>query len=214
MDATHDMRRNYELDTLTESEAGDDPMALFACWFEQAKQTNRRAWFEANAMTLATVDQAGQPDARIVLLKEHDEDHFTFYTNTASTKGQQLAENDHAALVFYWAELERQVRVRGPVKRIPHEQAQAYFRGRPRGSQLGAAASKQSQPVADREMLESRLKALDQQHMKAIPMPDDWGGYTLTVQAIEFWQGRPNRLHDRLLYTRDEDGWVRERLSP
>ncbi len=209
------MWRDDATGRLDETDAGDDPAALFARWFEEAKITHSGAWYETNSMTLATVDAEGRPDARIVLLKEFADGSFVFYTNTASAKGEQLAANPRAALVFHWPHLERQVRIRGPVERVRREQAEAYFRSRPAGSRIGAAASDQSQPVADRGELENRAAALQQEYGEGeIPMPQTWGGYRVTAEEIEFWQGRADRLHDRLRYRRDKTGWTRQRLSP
>lgn len=208
------LRRDYAAGALDETQVGDDPLALFIQWFDQA-QSAASPDHDVNAMALATVDAAGLPDARIVLLKELLGDRFIFYTNTAGTKAQQLQAVPYAALVIHWPQLERQVRVRGPVERVPRAQAEAYFRQRPRGSQLGAAASRQSQALAGREELEQRLAALQQRYEEGdVPMPEDWGGYRVVAHSIEFWQGRPDRLHDRLLYTRQGDGWTRRRLSP
>lgn len=209
-----DMRRDYTAAALSEADAGDDPMALFARWFAEAREA-APVPHDVNAMTLATVDAEGRPDARIVLLKEVTGGDFIFYTNTAGVKAQQLAAVAHAALVMHWTHLDRQVRVRGSVERVPREQAERYFHQRPRGSQLGAAASRQSQPIADRTALERSLAHWQQRYPEGdVPMPDDWGGYRVVAQTLEFWQGRTHRLHDRLVYTRQGDGWHRQRLSP
>ncbi|MEQ8846490.1 pyridoxamine 5'-phosphate oxidase [Botrimarina sp.] len=211
----HALRRSYESAALRESEAGDDPIALFDHWFKEAAQASPGEWLEVNAMTLATASADGEVTARVVLLKGFSADGFCFYTNYKSHKGQQLAANPQAALVFFWPHVERQVRVSGPVRRLAREDAAAYFATRPRASQLGAAASDQSSVIASREALAERFREVDSRHAgKEIPMPPDWGGYAVRPQAIEFWQGRPGRLHDRLRYVRTADGWDRTRLCP
>jgi pyridoxamine 5'-phosphate oxidase len=207
-----DLRQDYRQQALLESQANRDPMVQFQQWFDQAIAADL---LEPNAMTLATVDATGQPSARIVLLKAIEPQGFTFFTNYSGRKGQELAANPKAALVFWWGELERQVRIEGNVAPISAEESDAYFHSRPIGSQLGAWASAQSQVIPSREVLEDRLEALKTQYEgQVIPRPAHWGGYRLTPQAIEFWQGRSNRLHDRLLYSRDGDTWQRERLAP
>ena len=209
-------RNEYRDRPLTEAEAGDDPLALFDRWLREAIEINEGPWFEPNAMTLATADENGRPDARIVLLKDCSEKGFSFYTNCRSRKAQHLHENPRAAMVFYWGSLERQVRVQGRVKPLDAGTAAEYFARRPRGSQLGAHASLQSQPIDSREVLEKRLAAVEARFEgRDVPLPDHWGGYCLTPEEIEFWQGRPNRLHDRIRFYRIVDGkWRRQRLSP
>jgi pyridoxamine 5'-phosphate oxidase len=211
-----DLRREYTQAGLLEHEVEADPIRQFHRWFEQARTANPGDWFEPNAMTLATVGADGEPSARVVLLKECDFRGFVFFTNYASRKGRELAAHPRAALVFYWGWLERQVRVNGAVTRLPPEQSQAYFRTRPRSSQFGALASDQSGVVPNRDVLEARLRELEARYQgRDVPMPETWGGYRLRPDAIEFWQGRPNRLHDRLLYRRvDDSRWVLERLAP
>jgi pyridoxamine 5'-phosphate oxidase len=211
-----DFRREYAREGLTESAAHGDPLMQFDLWFSQALAAGV---LEANAMTLATVDTESAPSARIVLLKGFDARGFVFYTNYDSMKGTELAANPLAALVFFWPELERQVRIRGAAKRVSPEESAAYFRTRPLGSQLGAWASQQSASIASRQVLEDRLAALEAEYRgEEVPVPPHWGGFRVFPRTIEFWQGRPNRLHDRLLYTRapDLDGqaWRRERLAP
>jgi pyridoxamine 5'-phosphate oxidase len=167
-------------------------------------------------MTLATAAADGQPSARIVLLKEVNHDGFVFYTNYGSRKGRELAGNPRAALVFYWPQLERQVRITGAVLKTSRSESEAYFRTRPRGSQLAAWASRQSSPIPDRALLEARVKKLGAKYAGAsVPLPPNWGGFRLRPESIEFWQGRPNRLHDRLRYSREPGGgWKIERLAP
>ncbi|MBI3242645.1 MAG: pyridoxamine 5'-phosphate oxidase [Chloroflexi bacterium] len=210
---TSDLRKTYSFDGLNESDLAPNPFTQFGKWFQQAVAANLT---EPNAMTLATATKDGLPSARMVLLKGFDESGFVFFTNYESQKGRELAENPNAALVFYWAELERQVRMAGPVSKVSLEESVSYFKSRPEGSRLGAWASRQSQVISDREMLEERLKALTVEYQDhEIPLPPFWGGYRLSPRTIEFWQGRPDRLHDRLRYTRHSDNrWLIERLSP
>ena len=207
-----DLRREYSRFGLNESDADPDATRQFAAWFGQALSAQVP---EPNAMTLATVGADGRPSARVVLLKAFDAAGFTFHTNYDSRKGRELAARPYAALVFFWPELERQVRVEGAVERLSDEESDAYFRGRPHGSQLGAWASRQSEPVADRATLERRLDELTRKYEGTdVPRPPFWGGLRLRPDVIEFWQGRPNRMHDRLRYRRTPQGWRVERLSP
>lgn len=209
-----DMRREYTLAGLLETDVSSDPFEQFSVWFTEAVAAQV---IESNAMTLATATADGRPSARIVLLKDVDPSGFVFYTNYDGRKGQELSENPHAALLFYWPELTRQVRVEGAVVRVPKEESAAYFRTRSPLSRLGAWASRQSSVIAGREVLDARLAELQTEYPNEddIPLPPFWGGYRLTPHLFEFWHGRPNRLHDRLRYALQPDGsWLIERLSP
>ena len=208
-----DIRKNYSKKKLSEIKANPDPMKQFAKWWKQAIKSNLE---EANAMTLATASPDGLPSARIVLLKDFSEKGFTFFTNYNSFKGQQLSENPKACLVFFWKELERQVRITGLVEKISDEASNEYFHSRPMDSQLGAIASPQSQVIESREWLDEKFKQLkNKKEDSNIQRPSNWGGYIVKPVIIEFWQGRPNRLHDRLQYTVQENAeWKIERLAP
>ncbi|MDB4994839.1 MAG: pyridoxamine 5-phosphate oxidase [Myxococcaceae bacterium] len=206
------LRREYAREGLSESAAHGDPLIQFDRWFSQALGASV---LEPNAMTLATIDAEGMPSARIVLLKGFDARGFVFFTNYDSHKGKELAKTPRAALVFFWPELERQVRIVGAVERVSRDESEIYFHSRPPGSQLGAWASEQSAVIASRQVLEDRLVALEEQYRgREVPVPPHWGGFRVVPKTIELWQGRPNRLHDRLLYTRDGESWRRERLAP
>jgi pyridoxamine 5'-phosphate oxidase len=190
-----------------------DPIKQFASWFNDAWAAGIKL---AHAMTLATANRAGVPSARMVLLKEFDEGGFVFYTNYESQKGHELAENPVAALLFHWKELERQVRITGRVTKVSREQSAQYFHSRPRGSQLSASVSAQSRPVKNRRMLEDDVERLQARYPEGnLPLPDVWGGYSVSPEVIEFWQGQEDRLHDRFRYTCQPDGlWLVERLAP
>ena len=208
-----DVRREYERAGLSEEDLAADPVEQFQLWLDQAMAAEPR---EFTAMTLATADGAGRPSARIVLLKGFDERGFVFFTNYESDKARELAENPRAALVFYWAALDRQVRVEGTVEKTSREESAAYFESRPRGSRLGAWASPQSRPVGGRQEIERLLEEVAGRFADGdVPVPDFWGGFRVRHETVEFWQGRPSRLHDRLRYARrPEGGWRIERLAP
>lgn len=207
------LRKEYSKDQLIAEELLPDAIRQFDVWFKETLAADIR---EPNAMTIATVDAQGQPTVRIVLLKGYDTRGFQFYTNYKSRKAQELEQNPKCALCFLWLELERQVRIRGVAEKLSREESLEYWKQRPRGSQLGALASAQSQPIPSREYLEERLQDLNEQYKNQdVPMPDNWGGYNIRPTEIEFWQGRPNRLHDRFLYEHTEDGnWKVFRLAP
>ena len=210
------LRREYARTELSRDHVADDPITQFRDWFDQALDAEVA---EPNAMTLATAAPDAAPSARIVLLKGVDERGFRFYTNYDSRKGTELAQNPHVALVFWWAPLERQVRIEGQAERLPSEESTEYFHSRPRGSRLGAWASPQSRVVESRAELERNLEDVTAEYEDAesIPRPSHWGGYVVRPTAIEFWQGRPNRLHDRLRFRRptpDAEDWTLERLAP
>jgi pyridoxamine 5'-phosphate oxidase len=206
-----ELRREYTLAGLRRADLEADPISQFQKWFAQALEAQI---VEPNAMTLATVGADGQPSGRIVLLKSVDQHGFSFFTNYESRKGRELAENAKASLTFFWAGLERQINIGGTVSKLSREESEAYFAVRPLGSQRGAWVSKQSTVVPNREYLEKRLAEVEAQFGDKVPTPPYWGGYILNPTAIEFWQGRPNRLHDRLLYKRQNERWSIDRLSP
>ncbi len=209
-----DLREDYRKAQLEIEEVESTPFQQFQHWFQMARQSELK---EPNAMTLATCTPDGKPSARIVLLKGIDEKGFFFYTNYESRKGQELDKNPHAALVFAWLELEKQVRIEGIVERITAEQSTAYFQSRPKGSQIGAWASPQSQVIENRSLLEENVQALTAKYEAAetLPRPAHWGGYRLRPTVVEFWQGRSSRLHDRIRYLLQEDNsWKIERLAP
>jgi pyridoxamine 5'-phosphate oxidase len=208
-----DIRRNYSAGTLERADLDANPLKQFQNWFDRA--VAERSSSEVNAMVLATADKNGRPSSRTILLKGVDERGFIFYTNYDSRKGRELAENPNAALTFYWPGSERQVCVAGTTSKISAAESESYFKSRPRGSQLAAWASNQSDIVPDRAILDKKWDEMDAKFPKDIPLPPNWGGYVLKPDRIEFWQGRVNRLHDRFCYTRQPDNsWKLERLSP
>ncbi len=207
-----DLRIDYQQQSLLETDVNSDPMVQFQTWFDEALAAQLP---EPNAMTIATATPDGIPSARIVLLKGVDSRGFVFFTNYNSHKGQELLANPRAALVFHWTEQERQVRIQGTVEKISPIESDAYYDSRPAGSRLGAWASDQSQVIPDRSILENRLGELNAKHPDGdIPRPDHWGGFRVIPQVIEFWQGRSNRLHDRLRYQKIDSNWTIDRLAP
>jgi len=207
-----DLRREYTLASLDLGDVDADPFAQFTRWFEDARHAEI---LEPNAMTLATADEHGRPSARIVLLKEVTPRGFVFFTDYRSRKGQELGANPSAALCFYWKEIERQVRIAGAVERVTTEESATYFRSRPLGSRIGAWASIQSAVIPGRDWLEAEVERVSGTYPEGdVPLPPHWGGYRVIPEILEFWQGRASRLHDRLCYGRDGDGWRIERLSP
>lgn len=208
-----DYRKSYDKKALQENELPVSPFQLFSDWFKEVEDAGGVE--EANAMTLTTIGLDGFPKARIVLLKHFDKDGFVFYTNYASEKGKAIAANNKVCISFFWPNLERQVIVKGEVSKISEDTSITYFKSRPKGSQLGAWASEQSSIIDSREILEQKLTALKKEFAdKEIPKPDFWGGYCIRPVQFEFWQGRPNRLHDRICYVKEKDNWQKKRLSP
>ena len=208
-----DLRENYTKGGLLKQDLRSNPFDQFQKWLEEAVSAEV---LEPNAMTLATIDERGRPTARIVLLKKVDDRGFIFFTNYSSRKGQNIAENPYASLVFWWGDLERQIRIEGTVEKISDSESDDYFYSRPISSQLGAWASPQSDVVADRQFLEDRLAQITEEYLEQkIPRPSHWGGYRVVPDLIEFWQGRESRLHDRLCYSLDDnDNWQIDRLAP
>jgi pyridoxamine 5'-phosphate oxidase len=205
-------RENYSRGGLTEEDLAPDPFEMFARWYDEASSAGT---FEPNAMVVATADPDGAPSSRGVLLKGFDHRGFVFFTNTASRKGRELTANPRAALLFPWFVLERQVRVEGEAQPLTRLEVEAYFKTRPRGSQLGAWASRQSHEVTGREELETAYADTEDRFEGGeVPVPDEWGGFRVVPHTVEFWQGRPGRMHDRLVYRRTQEGWTTVRLAP
>lgn len=208
-----DYRKSYDKKALEESVLPESPFELFSNWFKEVEEAGGVE--EANAMTLTTFGLDGFPKARIVLLKHFDKDGFVFYTNYQSEKGKAIANNNKVCISFFWPNLERQVIIKGQVNKISEDGSNDYFQSRPRGSQLGAWASDQSSIVDSREVLGEKLTSLEKKYQdKEIPKPDFWGGFCVKPIEFEFWQGRPNRLHDRIRYIAKKNTWKRERLAP
>lgn len=207
-----DIRKDYKLHSLDENDIAANPVEQFTRWWMEAVKSEIT---EVNAMTLSTATKDGKPSARIVLLKDYDEKGFVFFTNYNSHKGKELAENPYVALTFFWKEIERQVRIEGKVEKVSAEESDAYFFSRPQGSRVGAWASEQSVVIANRQLLEENVKRFTEEFKNSIPRPPHWGGYRVMPLKIEFWQGRSNRLHDRIQYTKINKGsWKAERLAP
>jgi pyridoxamine 5'-phosphate oxidase len=207
-----DLRKDYSLAGLAEKDLARDPFRQFEKWFQEAEAAKVT---EPNAMTLATSTREGRPSARTVLLKNIDGRGFVFFSNYESRKGRELHENPHATIVFPWLALERQVIAEGTIAKVPREVSEAYFHSRPRASQLAAWVSQQSAIISGRSVLEDSMKMLEEKYAgREVPLPPHWGGWRLSPETVEFWQGRRNRLHDRLRYRREKDGWLIERLAP
>jgi pyridoxamine 5'-phosphate oxidase len=207
-----EIRRDYMKATLSEDKVEKDPITQFGIWWDEAL---RAEIDEVNAMTLATVSEGARPSSRIVLLKGYDASGFVFFTNYQSAKGKDLQLHPYASLLFFWKELERQVRIDGPCEKVSEAESDEYFLSRPEGSRIGAWASPQSQVIASRDVLDQQIIALEDRFQgKSIPRPPHWGGYRVKPEQMEFWQGRPSRLHDRILYTRTASGWQINRLAP
>lgn len=213
MENLEHQRKVYDRFELTEDQVSDNPMQQFRSWFVDAQ--NDPSVAEANAMCISTLEQDACPRSRMVLLKEYDWDGFIFYTNYESRKGRALQDNPKACLHFFWPSMERQIIIKADIEKISREKSEQYFHSRPKGSQLGALASRQSTIVPSREFLEKELKDLEKKYaVEEVPLPEYWGGYLAKPYEIEFWQGRPNRLHDRILYTLEDLDWQMLRLSP
>jgi len=206
------LRQEYRAAELAESDVDKNPFTQFGKWFKEALDA---LLYEPNVMTLATADLTGKPSARILLLKGFDENGFVFFTNYSSKKGKEMEENPQASMVFFWPELERQVRIDGLITKVAEQVSEDYFHSRPKGSQIGAAASPQSTIIPNRELLQNRVNELTATYTdQEVPKPAHWGGYLLEPTHIEFWQGRPSRLHDRITYTNVNGAWAINRLAP
>jgi len=206
------IRTEYQRASLSEHEVNDDPIVQFTHWFHEAVNAKVP---EVNAMSLSTVNELGRPSSRIVLIKDMDQRGFTWFTHYTSRKGEELAAQPFGALLFFWSELERQVRIEGRVEKISAEDSDTYFNSRPVTSRHGALASDQSKPIANRTLLEDRIQDIAKQYGDQVPRPAQWGGYRLVPDYFEFWQGRPSRLHDRIVFVKSRDGtWVKSRLQP
>ncbi|ETI58725.1 pyridoxamine 5'-phosphate oxidase [Marinomonas profundimaris] len=208
----HSIRRDYQFDDLLEEQSGHDPLALFDAWLEKAIDSCPD---DPTAMVLSTVDSDGWPHSRVVLLKQRNESGFSFFTNYDSEKAQQLANNNKASMTFFWPALSRQIRVEGTIEKVSRDISETYFASRPRGSQLAARTSKQSTVIESREALQQAFNKEEQAfNDQDVPCPENWGGYVLKPTFIEFWQGRPSRLHDRICFTANEKNWLRTRKAP
>lgn len=207
-----DIRKDYMRESLSEGDVDKNPFLQFGRWWNEAINAEID---EVNAMTLATATSSGKPSARIVLLKGYDDKGFVFFTNYMSRKGQEIAQNGQATLLFFWKELERQIRIEGTIEKVSPAESDEYFYSRPEGSRIGAWSSPQSQVIKDRTVIEENVKQYSEKFAAGnIPRPEHWGGYRVIPEHIEFWQGRPSRLHDRILYTLDGSSWKIERLAP
>lgn len=209
MENLHDFRKSYTKFQLDESSVNPNPFFQFSIWFKEAVEDGT---FEANALILSTVDSSAKPSSRVVLLKQLVEEGFIFFTNFDSRKGKNITENNQASILFFWEKFERQVRIEGVIEKIPEEMSIEYFKNRPLESQIGAVVSNQSEIIANREVLEEKFKELSK--LKSIDKPNNWGGYILKPKYFEFWQGRANRLHDRIIYIQDNNAWNIKRLAP
>jgi len=207
-----DMRKQYDIAELNHDDLLESPTDMFREWFGEAEELEG---IEPNAMTLATASVNGKPSSRVVLLKEYDERGFVFYTSYDSEKGKQIEVNPYGSLTFHWQKLERQVRIRGKIRKVSRDKSKKYFRSRPRLSQVSVLASNQSDAIGSRSQLEEKVKEIEKNYKdKEIPVPENWGGYRLEHKKIEFWQGRRDRLHDRFVYTQHGTTWQIERLAP